>query len=111
MKRIKKDNPKEKKMRSLRRIQQGDVQEKDNTFRKEIEILKSCNHPNIVRLLEAIDDPHIDVKKVYLCAYLLFFSEDLLRLYSQSFTSSQSKKILQVVLYGKLVVEATMDLI
>lgn len=68
MKRIKKDNPKEKKMRSLRRIQQGDAaQEKDNTFRKEIEILKSCNHPNIVRLLEAIDDPDIDVKKVYLC--------------------------------------------
>ena len=33
-------------------------------IKKEIAILKKCNHPHIVRLFEVIDDPQSD--KIYL---------------------------------------------
>jgi serine/threonine protein kinase len=33
-------------------------------IRREIAIMKKCIHPNVVRLIEVIDDP--DVRKIYL---------------------------------------------
>ncbi|KAF8475065.1 kinase-like domain-containing protein [Kalaharituber pfeilii] len=40
------------------------VREEDEKVRREIAILKKCRHPNVVRLIEVIDDPAS--KKVYL---------------------------------------------
>lgn len=40
------------------------IREEDEKVRREIAILKKCRHPNVVRLIEVIDDPAS--KKVYL---------------------------------------------
>lgn len=71
MKRIKRVNQQEKKMKSLKRNYQKEAERGNpvmdsamNSIRKEIEILKNCRHPNVVRLLEVIDDA--EDNKVYL---------------------------------------------
>ena len=58
-------------MKSLKRNYQKEVERGNpvmdsamNSIRKEIEILKNCRHPNVVRLLEVIDDA--EDNKVYL---------------------------------------------
>ena len=33
------------------------IREEDEKVRREIAILKKCRHPNVVRLIEVIDDP------------------------------------------------------
>lgn len=71
MKRIKRVNHQEKKMKSLKRNFQREAQKGNpamdsamNSIRKEIEILKNSRHPNVVQLMEVIDDPTDN--KVYL---------------------------------------------
>ncbi|KAF9481527.1 kinase-like protein, partial [Pholiota conissans] len=109
MKRILKVNPQEKKMKSLKRIQQRDTEsgraskDQDNTFRKEIEILKNCNHPNIVRLLEAIDDP--TAKKAYLfqenlAGGQLLWQIDYGNEYRPILTLAQTRRIMKDLILG-----------
>lgn len=50
--------------RNTQRLRLGKVQEPENRIRKEIAILKQCRHPNIVSLLEVIDDK--ELRKAYL---------------------------------------------
>ena len=96
MKRIKRVNQQEKKMKSLKRNYQKEVERGNpvmdsamNSIRKEIEILNNCRHPNVVRLLEVIDDA--EDNKVYLSKY---FRSSVSAMYSLNCPSIKFKKIL-----------------
>ncbi|KAF9451944.1 hypothetical protein P691DRAFT_756827 [Macrolepiota fuliginosa MF-IS2] len=69
---VKRSNPRDKIKLLRRNYQQSEttygsdrpLNSTENSIRKEISIMKKCRHPNIVRLLEVIDDPQQD--KIYM---------------------------------------------
>jgi serine/threonine protein kinase len=75
IKAVKRSSPRDK-MKLLRRnYQQNETTSSErqyppnsteNTIRKEIAIMKKCRHPNIVRLMEVIDDPQQE--KIFMSA-------------------------------------------
>jgi serine/threonine protein kinase len=71
---VKRSNPRDKIKLLRRNYQQNEtaigtnrpyfMNSTENSIRKEIAIMKKCRHPNIVRLLEVIDDPQQE--KIYM---------------------------------------------
>ena len=50
--------------KTKKRLGDYDPNEQENKIKREIAIMKKCHHPNIVNLIEVIDNP--DSQKVYL---------------------------------------------
>jgi serine/threonine protein kinase len=58
-----------------------DPNEQENKIKREIAIMKKCHHPNIVNLIEVIDNP--DSQKVYLGTIFLSMETDLVLEYME----------------------------